>query len=321
MRIIATIILFLTLHFALAQNLVPNNSFETHISCNSFSGSIKDSPPWFFNNYPFGGTAFYFHPCSPFLFQYFSVPRNLTDTSGYQWPYLGNAYSGINVFYNQTSNYRNYVQVKLNDTLIANHKYYVEFYVNLCNNSFYGTDGIGACLTSDTLNCSIPSFSCLINATPQIISPQGISITDTLNWTKISGSFTAVGNEAYITIGNFLPDSSLTLGVNNSVLQNSSFYYIDDVSVTLCDSSNGVNPINKEHDITVFPNPANTIITLSASKVIAELALLDVSGKVLLQQMEVKSIPVTDVANGLYLLRCKFMDGEVVYKKIVVKHD
>jgi hypothetical protein len=308
-------------HFSFSQNLVPNNSFETHVPCNSFSGSIKDSPPWFFNNYPFGGTAYYFHPCSPFFFLYFNVPRNLTDTTGYQWPYFGNAYSGINVFYNQASNNRNYLQVKLNDTLIANRKYCVEFYVNLCNNSFYGTDVIGACLTSDTLNCAVPSFSCLINAVPQIVSPPGIPIIDTLNWTKISGSFTAIGNEAYITIGNFSPDTSLTLGVNNAVLQNSSFYYIDDVSVYVCDSSSAINDLVKQQELNVFPNPANNLITVSNSKLIDELCLLDVSGKVVLQQKQVKVIDVSELVNGLYMLRCKFQDGEVLYKKIVVQHE
>ncbi len=77
--------------------------------------------------------------------------------------------------------------------------------------------------------------NCAIIANPQINYTNGF-ITDTLSWTKISGSFIAQGGEQYLTFGFFadtanlagvlpvLPDS-VTLG------SYSSYYYLDAVSL------------------------------------------------------------------------------------------
>jgi len=227
------------------------------------------------------------------------------------------------MYYNQFTNYRQYIEVKLLDTLLANQEYCVEFYVSLCNNSFYGIDQIGACLTADTLNCSPQSFSCLINATPQIKSPVGIPILDTLNWIKINGKFTAVGNEQYITIGNFYPDSLLTKAINNSALQNSTFYYIDDVSVTLCDSSNGIFEPRGNDLCRVFPNPAEDFITIKLS--ITEPAILEISnvqGKIMLVEKLLEKTSKLDISSldaGIYFYQLKTKSGKMQVGKVTVR--
>jgi hypothetical protein len=67
---------------------------------------------------------------------------------------------------------------------------------------------------------------------PQIYNPIGFYITDTLNWTKISGIYTAEGGEEWITIGNFFNDDETTaiefLGGEGSIV---SYYALDDVSI------------------------------------------------------------------------------------------
>jgi gliding motility-associated-like protein len=55
---------------------------------------------------------------------------------------------------------------------------------------------------------------------------------------KISGEFMAIGNERYITIGNYNVDSTTDTSLfNPSFLgtTNQSYYYIEDVSVVCCD--------------------------------------------------------------------------------------
>jgi len=64
----------------------------------------------------------------------------------------------------------------------------------------------------------------------QIESPAGVPISDEINWVKISGTYTAIGNETFITIGNFHPTSQTT----SDSLGGSwhwAYYFIDDVSV------------------------------------------------------------------------------------------
>jgi hypothetical protein len=90
-------------------------------------------------------------------------------------------------------------------------------------------DQIGIYFDDGTVN-SIPG-SVISGVTPQIVSPMGSFITDTLNWTKIQGTFIANGTEEYLTIGNFRTDvlTNTITTQNGSVF--SSLYFVDDVSV------------------------------------------------------------------------------------------
>ncbi|MCC6372962.1 MAG: T9SS type A sorting domain-containing protein [Bacteroidia bacterium] len=66
---------------------------------------------------------------------------------------------------------------------------------------------------------------------PQVTNPLGNIITDTLNWTLISGTFTANGDEKYLVIGNFLSDAATTKSIMIPTSTESwSEYFIDDVS-------------------------------------------------------------------------------------------
>jgi gliding motility-associated-like protein len=71
-----------------------------------------------------------------------------------------------------------------------------------------------------------------LNVVPQIANPTGSFITDTLNWTEVSGTFTATGNEKYLTIGNFLNDAATnTVVVNPTSAYTVTYFLIDDVSL------------------------------------------------------------------------------------------
>jgi len=84
---------------------------------------------------------------------------------------------------------------------------------------------------------SISCSGCLLPYTPQI-NYLGSPITDTLNWILISGSYTALGGEKYITIGNFNSDSNTSTAVVNPTGSGGTeaYYYIDDVYVGTCDT-------------------------------------------------------------------------------------
>ena len=196
-----------------------------------------------------GGAVNWYSPVSVYQFQYSyenacsnlsccGVPSN---TSGYGWQYArtGNAYTSYFFSYNNGENVRWYIQTKLIDNLKANRCYYIEFYVNLSNSSKYSNNNISLLVTDTAIwadfKYKTPTANGLIPANPQIELYGNPVITDTLNWVKISGIYTAHGGEQYITIGNFKLDTQTdTLRVNT--LGDYTAYYIDDVSVIPLDS-------------------------------------------------------------------------------------
>jgi hypothetical protein len=84
------------------------------------------------------------------------------------------------------------------------------------NPATYGIDSFGAYFGDNSLDtittCCIP-LNYLI---PQIQNPVGNIISDTLNWTLITGTFVASGNEKHMVIGNFKTDAATTKTLINS---------------------------------------------------------------------------------------------------------
>ena len=185
---IAFLLLLFNLPQAEAQiNLVPNPSFEDTLNCDSFQ-IYQAGFPWF---NPTDCTPDYYYGLSPTCGN-----SALQNQNGYQLPYDGNAYVGIYLadpiwgFINT----RDYICVELIDTLKFSKEYFVEFYISRSNNFALATDDIGAYLSSQVpinTGCSYLPYQ------PQIENTQGNIITDSLNWTKISGVFTAQGGEKY----------------------------------------------------------------------------------------------------------------------------
>ncbi len=208
----------------LCQNLVPNYSFENYSACPP--GSIVLAVPW-----KGGATsslnAEYGNSCSPSICC--GVPTNIYGY-GYQYARTGNAYIGMYFRFEKNRNFRNYIQVKLIDSLKSGNCYYVEFFVNLYNVASFSVNNIGL-LISDTF--VVQQFSTPINANPQIVSYGNPVIPiDTLNWRKVAGIFVAKGGEQYITIGNFKDDANTdTIPTNFPIGIRYGAYYVDDVSV------------------------------------------------------------------------------------------
>ena len=78
-----------------AQNLIPNNSFETFLQCPTQADQGPAAVPWGSGNtYIFPEL---FNSCAT-LSSIVSVPVNADSMLGYQWPHSGNGYAGINVY-------------------------------------------------------------------------------------------------------------------------------------------------------------------------------------------------------------------------------
>ena len=227
------------------QNLVPNPSFEETRACPKDCDYIGGVVAW--NLFP-NFSADYFHRCANVYqtkeyrqrFPYeeilnFSVPCNMF---GYQEAHSGDAYAGISMCYEALA-------VKLLRPLLKDSVYKVEFFVSLADSSNVGTRYFGMYISETPIRIITDNqmlvSSFILDTPPQIQNPPDRYLTDTANWTPITGFYTAKGDEQYISIGGFYPyhDSIVQqirperplAKIYRSMEKQLGYYYIDDVSV------------------------------------------------------------------------------------------
>jgi hypothetical protein len=308
------IILFcLPVVISFTQNLVPNPGFEVQTSCPLVS-EIDKAVPW--------NTA---SNATPDLFNTTCPTQNTSGNSG-----IGS--SGVYI-QNSLTNYREYIKVELDSTLIANNTYCVEFYVKAVPFK-YTSDDIGLAFSSTE-----PSYnqSTNINITPDVINQTGVIAN---SWTKVEGEYLANGGEKWITIGNFNDDSNVTAEILNSSSNFESIYFnIDDVSITVCNTSDTtttpidttITPIDtitnvgiqrlSLDEVIVFPNPFNNFLNIEAHQMISSVSVFNVFGQLVLLKNEVNNnsiqIELVDCKKGAYVLILNFADGKKGFQSIV----
>ena len=217
-------LLYISVNAQSPINLVPNPSFEKFTSCPFSQAQIKLAISWDTLKAGGGGTPDYFNSCD--LTTVAGVPYNPLS---FQNARTGNAYSLVVAYYTLHTDIREYIQVRLIEKLKPNKAYCITSYVNLHNFSNCAIDELGMYLDNGTINTSF--YGVASSYTPQVKSPVGIFIVDTLKWTKIQGIYSANGNDEYLTIGNFKTDTQTNTITFQSSSAYSATYYIDDVSV------------------------------------------------------------------------------------------
>ena len=317
-KVLISLFLFLSLK-ANAQNLVLNPSFEDTIACTgTYAMQCKY---WYWATY---GSPDYFSEQPDIFCGTSSVPQSGV---GYQYARTGIAYVGLATLMQPSNpnylNRREYIGGELSDTLKQGHEYCVSFYVSVAEELKYVTDGIGLYLSVDsavdyTINTNL-SF------VPQISNPAGNIIYDTLNWVQISGTYIANGGEKYLTIGNFKDDANTAIDSTSASLIES-YFFIDDVSVIDC--TVGINEVNGNLSSgKLYPNPANTVVYYEnelAADESGKIKLMDMLGKEIKEYNLTKgsnfvSIPVSDLAKGIYLVKIKIAGRSDKMIKLAVK--
>ncbi|MFZ1677447.1 MAG: hypothetical protein WAT91_09245, partial [Saprospiraceae bacterium] len=202
-----------------SQNIVPNPSFEDYTICPTGpgQGGVLPCDPW---SNATQGTCDYFNVCATAT-SGVSVPVNF---QGMQAAHTGVAYAGLYTWI-LTFTYREYLMVHLTEPMEAGFYYDVNFWVSLAENGC-GIKRMGAYFS--VAMPFLPSLG-VYNVTPQVEANIGY-ISDTQNWTLISGCYPALGGEEWIVIGNFYSDANSPRDpmCNNPLI---SYYYVDDVSV------------------------------------------------------------------------------------------
>jgi len=210
---------------------VPNPSFELYSNC--IYGGLSNATPWCLSQSNAGQSAYY-NLCLP---NPSTTPNQYIDAcfTSFQVPHSGVAYIDIGSYVLSSTQESTVPQVKLIDTLKTGKVYCVSYYVSVWNNAIYTIDKLGALLTPTPFPCFVaggPTVAIAGNYTPQIVTTPGVAIGDTLNWTEVSGTFTAVGNEAHLAIGDFFTHAQHY--IQNTYPTNCNglaYYYVDDVSV------------------------------------------------------------------------------------------
>lgn len=249
-----------------AQNLVPNGSFEQYSSCPNSTGQLSNTGNW---NWA-GATTDYYDSCSPQ--GNMSVPLNIY---GYQYAFEGSAYIGMNVYAINESGSPFYArepaQTAMNNSLSIGTKYFVSFKVALTLNNFESccaTNKLGARFTTFSYTDANGSNPAPIDNFAHIYSNS--IVTDTVNWTTISGSFVADSAYSYITIGNFFDSTHLQIidYFGNFPQTSAAYYFVDDVRVST-DSLYTVTSLPKfdyTNELNIYPNPSNGLIKIKAQQ-------------------------------------------------------
>ncbi len=225
-----------------SQNLVPNPSFEQHSDCSTIL--LNNAISWCFSSCGF--SCGYLNVCH--TDSYNKTPRQYVDNcfQSYQMPRSGFAYGEFGISISTSQQESGHPQIALIDTLKAGEIYCVTYYVSMWNNAKYSFDKLGALLTPTPFPCSIPGQGTPTVPiaglyTPQIISTPGLALEDTINWMEISGSFTAIGNEAYLTLGDFFLKNQHYIKNSYPNCNGLAEYYVDDVSVELVEIAKAKN--------------------------------------------------------------------------------
>ena len=219
-------------------NLVLNPNFESYSTCPDNADEAKycnhwmslDSawnPPDWSHDQP--GVPEYCNVCATYGGT--AVPHN---NLFYNYPHSGNGMMQLTMFSTSTTStyVRDYLQGHLSQTLIAGHRYNVQFYTTLEQGGGYAVNGLGAYLDDGTIDTTQNPGIVQNQYTPQIVDT---SIINTNNWVKIEDTFTSNGTEKLITIGQFRDNYHTNFVTTTGGTATSwAFYLIDDVSVIDC---------------------------------------------------------------------------------------
>ncbi len=310
-KFITTVSVLLISYWGLTQslNMIPNPSFEDFSNCPTFLFQIERATPWFSPNQLSAG---YYNSCSNNIFPPVGVPYN-NGGCNYLIPKSGDAYASI--YAEQApDNWRTYLEVKLTEPLQADKSYHAGFWICFNDCLFLAMDMVGMYFSVDSVWCPQnqipPAF--LINAVPQVNNAAGNVLTDTANWTLISGYFKADGGEQFLVIGNFYPWNQTTWYWTQMQGYPKAYYFIDDVfvyedSLTTGAPQNNPQPVP---GINIIPNPANSNITIEipdAGNEFCQIEIFNETGKLLTktQLPAVNGLIIMKVDNlkpGFYLI-------------------
>ena len=299
-----------------SQNYIPNSGFDIQLICPDNQAQVNGYLANWYD--PTNASSDYFSKCNDSSgASQVHIPLNAIT---YQYS-TSNNYVGFVSIYRGYTQGREYVQVKLNSTLLKNKYYKASILVNKSNNSFYSTP-IQICLSSDSIYSPI-SYS-VIDTTINSITLTSSLVTDTLNWMSFSWEFYTGDKDSiqYLTLGNFLRDEHTLIDSNIidtlPYLARGTYLLVDSVSLIPWHGV-GIDEITILENINIYPNPTNDFIYIDYDKNKKLFyTLYDISGKLIFDKKIISpSIDIRILDNGIYLLEIKDEEDNCIRKKVI----
>jgi hypothetical protein len=300
------------------QNLVPNPGFEDTLGCPQ---GYPDLDPKCQNWKSFRTTPDYINNCSSVCGYY--------NQYGYQQPHSGQAYAGVNMYQTTVPDASEHIGVQLSSALLIGTKYYISFYVVAAYNyslANIACNKIGALVT--TYPYIDPTGMFPLPDTCTIHSESIIS--DTLSWTKISGSFIADSAYEYLILGNFYRDVYLdTINFPYQIASQIAYYYLDDVCISTdsiyAETWTNINYENQnQNELLIFPNPACDFITISLNNNLSgEIILYNVFGEIVfiekIENLNELKMDLSALPTGIYFLKIIPDTDKIFYSQKIFK--
>lgn len=234
-------------NYLLAQNIgiINNSGFESAWCCPDGYSQFHCTNNWI---RPTKGTSDYYSGCEN---RFYSPEAKVPDNFfGSQDAYEGIAYAGIFTYYSDS--YREYIEIELDEPMIANQRYGFGIQVSLADKAGVAIKHLGVSF-SDTLVKQPKLFFTL--QLPHLIleNESQTHLDDKENWTELYVDYTAKGGERFVIIGNFLDNAATdTIAANTAETTElnafTSYYYLDNVCLApwkvdnTCDCFNNGEP-------------------------------------------------------------------------------
>jgi len=139
-----------------------------------------------------------------------------------------------------------------------------------------------------------------------------------LTWTEIENADPTIG-KYYTTLDFISPTVGFAGGVSQAVSTSTNMPF-PSFSVLSGNLNLGVSDVNaNKTKLTAFPNPAVDVVNLKSSKDIKEVAIIDLSGKIVKREKSNGQVNVSNLAKGTYVAQAVYVDGSVENTKVIKK--
>lgn len=237
------IALSLVFNFSIAQNLIPDSSFEHNKVLPTDFSSFNSSYTW---STPSQGTTDLFCKCSLRKTAKYSMVNVPQNPMGYQEAHSGTCYAGF--FAHSHGAYREYLQTPLTQTLEKNKTYLLTMYISLSDYSRAAIEQLGVCFLKDKVEYN--SYNVISDLKPTYIHLENNIKKEIDEWHQISIKYKAKGTEKYMLIGSFETGQVYKTKFKapkeikshiNQKYDRDAYYFVDDVS--LVETTPEVEPI------------------------------------------------------------------------------
>ncbi len=224
----------------LSQNLIKNPSFEDFKNCPEKLGNFNDDVQFW--STPTAGSTDYFNGCSTAM----GTPENF---KGSQPADFGVGYAGL--YFYAPSDYREYLQAELKQTLQRGKKYKISFYVSRAERSDFAIKEFGVLFSKNKLKIPIRKELSKMHLYKERENKYNYMeignsnfYSDTQDWILVQSQFKAKGTENFISIGNFKSNVRTRSSKTKRNAKQGAYYYVDMVLLESAESDDfGEKPI------------------------------------------------------------------------------